>query len=80
MATESRHPAYYTRYGNPTVARAEQLVAGLEGAETALLASTGMGAISTTILSLVGQGDHIVAQLIRAIRNALADVTPGAVQ
>jgi cystathionine beta-lyase/cystathionine gamma-synthase len=62
MATEPRHDAYYTRYGNPTVARAEQLIARLEGAEAALLASTGMGAISTTVLGLVGQGDHIVAQ------------------
>lgn len=62
MATEPRHDAYYTRYGNPTVTRAEQLIAALEGAESALLASTGMGAISTAILALVEQGDHIVAQ------------------
>ena len=62
MATESRHPGYYTRYGNPTVARAEAIVAGLEGAEAALMSATGMGAISTTVLALVEQGDHIVAQ------------------
>jgi cystathionine beta-lyase/cystathionine gamma-synthase len=62
MATESRHPGYYTRYGNPTVARAEAVVAQLEGAEAALMASSGMGAISTTVLALVKQGDHIVAQ------------------
>jgi cystathionine beta-lyase/cystathionine gamma-synthase len=62
MATESRHPGYYTRYGNPTVARAEAVVAQLEGAEAALMASSGMGAISTTVLALMKQGDHIVAQ------------------
>lgn len=62
MATEPRHSSYYTRYGNPTIARAERMLADLEGAESALLAATGMGAISTTILALVEQGDHIVAQ------------------
>jgi methionine-gamma-lyase len=62
MATESRHPRYYTRYGNPTVARAEAVVARLEGAEASLMASSGMGAITTTVLALVKQGDHIVAQ------------------
>src|SRR5680860_119538 len=62
MATEARHPAYYTRYGNPTVSRAEPVVAGLEGAESALMFATGMGAISTTVLALVKQGDHVVAQ------------------
>jgi cystathionine beta-lyase/cystathionine gamma-synthase len=62
MATESRHSGYYTRYGNPTVARAEAVVAQLEGAEAALMASSGMGAITTTVLALVKQGDHIVAQ------------------
>lgn len=62
MATESRHPGYYTRYGNPTVARAEAIVAGLEGAGAALMTATGMGAISTTALALVKQGDHVVAQ------------------
>ena len=62
MATEPRHSGYYTRYGNPTIARAEQMIASLEGAEAALLASTGMGAISTTVLALVSAGDHIVAQ------------------
>src|SRR5680860_141995 len=62
MATEARHPAYYTRYGNPTTSRAETVVADLEGSESALMFATGMGAISTTVLALVKQGDHIVAQ------------------
>jgi cystathionine gamma-lyase len=62
MATRARHPGYYTRYGNPTVARAEEVIATLEGAESAWLAASGMGAIATAILTLVSQGDHIVAQ------------------
>ncbi|HST11832.1 MAG TPA: PLP-dependent aspartate aminotransferase family protein, partial [Terriglobales bacterium] len=53
---------FYTRYGNPTNTVAENAVAELEGAEAALLFASGMAAISTTILSLVKTGDHIIAQ------------------
>jgi cystathionine beta-lyase/cystathionine gamma-synthase len=38
------------------------VMAALEGAEAALMTASGMGAISTTVLTLVGQGDHVVAQ------------------
>ncbi|CAN5573463.1 methionine gamma-lyase [soil metagenome] len=62
MATTARHSEYYTRYGNPTVSRVERIVADLEGAESALMFASGMGAISTAVLSLVSQGGHIVAQ------------------
>lgn len=62
MATRSRHPEYYTRYGNPTSDRAAAIVAGLEGAEAGLVGSTGMGVIATTMLALLSQGDHVVAQ------------------
>ena len=53
---------YYTRYGNPTNTVAENAIAELEGAEAALLFSSGMAAITTSILALVKAGDHIVAQ------------------
>ena len=53
---------YYTRWGNPTITLAEQTVAALEGTEAALVFASGMGAITTTILSLLRTGDHIVAQ------------------
>jgi cystathionine beta-lyase/cystathionine gamma-synthase len=53
---------YYTRWGNPTITLAEQTVAALEGTEAALVFASGMGAITTTILSLLKGGDHIVAQ------------------
>lgn len=62
MATEPRHPAYYTRYGNPLHERVAGIVAGLEGTETALLTASGMAAISTAVLALVAAGDHVVAQ------------------
>ena len=62
MAGRPRHARYYTRDGNPTFSRAESIIAALEGAEAALLTSSGMGAISTSVLTLVGQGNHVVAQ------------------
>src|SRR5262249_26877146 len=40
----------------------ESLIASLEGAESCLLTASGMGAMSTAVLGLVRQGDHVVAQ------------------
>jgi methionine-gamma-lyase len=62
MALEPRHDQFYTRYGNPTLTQAGSIVAALEGAETALLTASGMGAMSTSVLALVSAGDHVVAQ------------------
>jgi cystathionine gamma-synthase len=50
----------YGRYGNPTARIAEKRLANLEGAEDCVVFSSGMSAITTTILSLVRSGDHIV--------------------
>jgi cystathionine beta-lyase/cystathionine gamma-synthase len=61
-ATEPRHPGFYTRYANPTHQQAEAVIAALEGTESALLLGSGMAAISTTVLSFVSKGDHVVAQ------------------
>lgn len=62
VATEPRNPYFYARYGNPNHAQAEQVIADLEGAEAALLAGSGMGAITTTVMAFVSSGDHIIAQ------------------
>src|SRR5450755_2664001 len=53
---------YYTRYGNPTNTAAENAIAKLEGTDAKSLFSSGMAAITTSFLSLVKAGDHIVAQ------------------
>jgi cystathionine gamma-synthase len=50
----------YGRYGNPTAKIAEARLADLEGAEACVVFTSGMSAITTTILSLVQSGDHIV--------------------
>ena len=50
----------YGRYGNPTAQIAERRLADLEGAEDCVVFSSGMSAITTTILTLVQSGNHIV--------------------
>jgi len=50
----------YGRYGNPTAKIAEKRLADLEGAEDCVVFTSGMSAITTTILTLVQAGDHIV--------------------
>jgi cystathionine beta-lyase/cystathionine gamma-synthase len=52
---------WYTRFGNPTVTWAADAVARLEGGQAAVMTSSGMGAIATTLLSLCRAGDRIVA-------------------
>jgi len=61
-ASRPRHPEFYTRYGNPTLSQVESVLASLEGAESALVTGSGMAAVSATVLALVSQGDHVVAQ------------------
>jgi cystathionine beta-lyase/cystathionine gamma-synthase len=52
---------WYTRFANPTVAWAADGVARLEGGPAAVMTSSGMGAIATTLVSLCRAGDRIVA-------------------
>jgi methionine-gamma-lyase len=52
----------YSRYGNPTVRVVEQRAASLEGSEDALLCSSGMFAITCSLLSLLQVGDHLISE------------------
>ena len=61
-AGEPRHPEFYSRYGNPTLSQTEAVLASLEGAESALMSASGMGAVTASVLTFVHQGAHIVAQ------------------
>jgi methionine-gamma-lyase len=59
---EGKSPAYiYTRYGNPTLTIAEKKIAALEGAEDAVVAASGMAAISSALLSVLKAGDEVIA-------------------
>lgn len=62
MATASRHSAFYTRYGNPTVRLLEDAVAHLEGGEAAIATASGMAAMVAAVLTFAGAGKHVIAQ------------------
>lgn len=51
----------YTRINNPTTDILEQRVAALDGGIAAVATASGMAAITTTLLTLLRAGDHIVA-------------------
>jgi cystathionine beta-lyase/cystathionine gamma-synthase len=51
----------YTRWDNPTTNRLERKLASFEGAGECAFFSSGMAAISTTVLTFVKEGDHVVA-------------------
>jgi cystathionine beta-lyase/cystathionine gamma-synthase len=53
----------YSRYGNPTVAAVEQKIAELEGAEAAVVTSSGMAAETVAALLTCQAGDEIVSML-----------------
>lgn len=50
----------YSRFGNPSVREFEEKIAYLEGGEDAVGTASGLGAISTAVMSLIKQGDHII--------------------
>ncbi len=51
---------FYTRASNPTTRQLELLLAQLQGREECLVTSSGVGAISQTLLALTKQGDHVL--------------------
>jgi methionine gamma-lyase len=51
----------YSRVGNPTVSVLESRLAELEGGEAALATSSGVGALTAVIWTLLKSGDEIVA-------------------
>ena len=51
----------YSRIANPTVAVFEERMAALENGRAAVAAATGQSAEMAAILTLIGQGDHIVS-------------------
>jgi cystathionine beta-lyase/cystathionine gamma-synthase len=59
----SYHDVRYLRTNNtPSQTSLHEKLAVLEGGEAALVTASGMAAISTTLLSLLGAGDHLLAQ------------------
>ncbi len=50
----------YGRYGHPTQYAAEGKLAALEAAEDAVLFSSGMSALTTSLFALLNAGDHMI--------------------
>jgi len=50
----------YTRLGNPTTTVLENKIVALEEGEAAVATSSGMGAISSTLWTVLKAGDHVV--------------------
>jgi cystathionine beta-lyase/cystathionine gamma-synthase len=78
LAKSVKPPEYYSRYGNPTHEQVETVIASLEGGEVAMVTASGMGAICTSVMSLLDSGDHVVAQrnLYAGTATLLEDVLP----
>ena len=51
----------YSRYGNPSQWAVQEKLAALEGAESSIVFSSGMAAITSTVLALIDKGAHVVA-------------------
>ena len=62
-AKSDYHDIRYLRLNNsPNHLALHAKLAALEGGESALVTASGMGAISTTLLSVLKSGDHLLAQ------------------
>ena len=60
MFAGEREGHFYTRISNPTLDLLEQRMASLEGAQAGLATASGMGAISSTLWTLLSPGDELI--------------------
>jgi cystathionine beta-lyase/cystathionine gamma-synthase len=61
-ATRGSRPGFfYSRVSNPTVRQLELLLAEMQGRDDAIALGSGVAATSAVFLSLLGQGDHVLA-------------------
>ena len=69
----------YSRYANPTVQMVEAKLAALEGAEQAIVTSSGMAATATALFGLLKSGDEVVcsAAIYGGTLHLIADFLAG---
>lgn len=60
LKTASGTPNAYGRGGSPTTRALENALARLEGAYRAMLTPSGLSAITTSLLAVLGPGDHLL--------------------
>lgn len=70
---------WYGRFRNPTADLAAREIADLEGGAAGLMTSSGMGAIASTLLTLLRAGDRVIAarQVYGDTRDLLVRDLPG---
>jgi len=56
-----RDEMIYSRYGNPSQWSVQEKLSSLENAESTIVFSSGMAAISSTLLSILDKGSHVVS-------------------
>ena len=61
FANSIEPPTFYTRWGNPNFSEVQAVIAALEGADRALITSSGMSAFATLFEAFLELGDHVVA-------------------
>jgi cystathionine beta-lyase/cystathionine gamma-synthase len=68
----------YSRYANPTVLAVEEKIAALEGADSALVFSSGQAATTTALLALLASGDEVVCSgaIYGGTLHLIADLLP----
>ena len=68
----------YSRYANPTVQAVERTIAALEGAESALVLSSGQAATTTALLALLRAGDEVICSsaIYGGTLHLLSDLLP----
>ncbi|MEM3852601.1 MAG: PLP-dependent transferase, partial [Methanomassiliicoccales archaeon] len=58
---DEKAPFFYTRLYNPTVQAVERKIASLEETDACVAFSSGMAAITTTVLEMLGSKGHVLA-------------------
>ena len=68
----------YSRYGNPTVSAFETKLSGIEGCEKSIATSSGMSAVTSTLLSILNSGEHIISSraLFGSCRYVIEEILP----
>lgn len=56
-----RDEMIYTRYGNPSQWSVQEKLSALENAESSIVFSSGMAAISSALLAMLDKGSHVVS-------------------
>jgi len=56
----AREHFIYARYGNPSQWSVQEKLASLEGAESAMVFSSGMAAISSAVMAMMDKGAHLI--------------------